>query len=797
MNLQNKSKASKILVVEDNGIVSLNIKLALQKYEYDVGTAGTSEKAIHYVKEFNPDLVLMDIDLNEEIDGIETAKIIHEFSDVPIIFLTAFADITTIDRAKGENTYGYLIKPFESSELYSSIEIAINNHLTKRQIRESELKQKQMIANISDVIAVMGIDGIINYVSPNISKWFGWNPEDLVGSFGWKTAHPDDLERIQNDIYSLIKTYNSSTNGKYRYKCKDGRYKYIEFTAINLTGDAAIKGILMNFHDITAQMKAEETLRLSDQRYKGLIQNTRDGFLIVDMEGNIQEVNDSFCKMSGYTSLQLMKMNVREIDHLFSNEEINQKFEEIQINGSNRFESLYKCADGSLINVDISTVFLKEQYRFLLFINNTTIRKNSEKEYLETVLERKQFQQKLKESEDNFKIAFMISPDPICITRYSDGRYVFVNIAYTKINGYNEDDILGKTAEDLNIWVDKDDRNRWSRELYANNSVQNLETRYRAKNSTIIVGLTSSSIIELNSEKHILSITRDISERVKNEHELSVYRSSLEELVKVRTNELNKVNQSLRIEIVKEKEVEMMLQSSLEKEKELNAMKTRFISTASHEFRTPLANIQLSNGLLQRYAVKWPPEKLFEQYALIDKSIKNITNLLDKVLTLSRSESGKIQFAPEFIDLLKLCDTVIEETNLYKLEGHHFTFKYMPKSKVFFLDPDLIHYFLTNLLINAFKYSVNGGEISLTISYSRKKLNISVKDCGIGIPAKEIPFIFEPFHRCSNINNIPGSGLGLSIVHRTVEYHNGKIEVESIEDVGTTVNIIIPTIEEK
>jgi len=288
------------------------------------------------------------------------------------------------------------------------------------------------------------------------------------------------------------------------------------------------------------------------------------------------------------------------------------------------------------------------------------------------------------------------------------------------------------------------------------------------------------------------AIIRDITERVKNEYELTLYREHLEELVKFRTEELDIANQSLKAEIIKEKQFELMLQQSLEKEKELNLLKNRFISTTSHEFRTPLASIQLSSGLLQRYVSKWPQERLDEHFNRINKSITNLTNLLDGVLTINRADSNKIQFVPKNISLKNLCETVIEESIPYKLPTHQLIFNFKPKRTIFYLDQNLMHYILSNLLINALKYSPNGGVVSLEVAIIKNMLNIKVKDSGIGITSEDIPFLFEPFYRGSNVNDIAGSGLGLSIVQRTVEMQNGRIEVNSVENSGTTFNVMIP-----
>lgn len=161
-------------------------------------------------------------------------------------------------------------------------------------LRESEAKHSSMIANISDVIIILGVDGVFKYVSPNMEKYFGWLPEDLIGTIGRDTVHPDDFERIQSEFFTLIAKENSITKVVYNSKCKDGTYKLIEVTGVNLVNDPCINGILMNFHDIvdleqaknelvTAKTKAEELLvETQNQKFEIELQNERlEGLLRV------------------------------------------------------------------------------------------------------------------------------------------------------------------------------------------------------------------------------------------------------------------------------------------------------------------------------------------------------------------------------------------------------------------------------------------------------------------------------------------------------------------------------------
>jgi len=192
---------------------------------------------------------------------------------------------------------------------------------------------------------------------------------------------------------------------------------------------------------------------------------------------------------------------------------------------------------------------------------------------------------------------------------------------------------------------------------------------------------------------------------MRSETELADYRNHLEELVQLRTQEWNNANEELQIQIEREKEVELMLEQSLEKEKELSEMQSRFISTTSHEFRTPLAAVLSSTELLQRYASKWDANKKNEHYNRIIESIEYLTKLLDEVLTISKTESGKISFKPESVDLFQLISECEKDNKSLLTEKHKLELNYKAEEKLFRLDRKLMKFIFNNLLSNAAKYS--------------------------------------------------------------------------------------------
>lgn len=245
-------------------------------------------------------------------------------------------------------------------------------------------------------------------------------------------------------------------------------------------------------------------------------------------------------------------------------------------------------------------------------------------------------------------------------------------------------------------------------------------------------------------------------------------------------------------DITAHKEAAEEMRRALEKERELSTLKSRFVSLTSHEFRTPLTTILSSAEMLEYYGSSWIEERKLEHLRRIQLGVKYMTGLLDDILIIGRADAGKLEFAPRPLDVVKYCRDLMEELELADKGKHTLAFAGPAAALTANVDEALLRHILSNLLSNALKYSPPGSTVQFELLRRDDRAVFRIADHGIGIPAEDLPHLFETFHRANNARNIAGTGLGLAIVKRSVDLHGGTIEVISEVGSGTTVTVALP-----
>ncbi|WP_321420546.1 PAS domain S-box protein [uncultured Methanomethylovorans sp.] len=255
---------------------------------------------------------------------------------------------------------------------------AILHRKAEEELKESEAKLSSMIENIADVIAITDKDGINKYKSPNIEKWFGWTQEEVIGASIWDRIHPDDLEHMKKTIcHTILSRPKATITSESRYHCKDGSYKWIEFTATNLLHDPVIKGILLNYRDVNVRKRAIDALQDSERKFRDYIEKAPHGIFTMDENNRYIEVNKNTCTLTGYSEEELLGMNVIDLIAPECRNMAHESFEELKNTGFTSVELLLVRKDGSVRWIRRDANKLSDN-RYLVFSSDIAEKKKAE-----------------------------------------------------------------------------------------------------------------------------------------------------------------------------------------------------------------------------------------------------------------------------------------------------------------------------------------------------------------------------------------------------------------------------------
>lgn len=356
-----------------------------------------------------------------------------------------------------------------------------------------------------------------------------------------------------------------------------------------------------------------------------------------------------------------------------------------------------------------------------------------------------------KDSANRLKAIIETAVDGI-ITIDARGMIETVNPAVTKLFGYDRSEMVGRNIKMLMPEPDKSQHDLYL-EKYHETGKGNIigkgrEVIGKRKDGSTFPFLLSISELELSDKKIFTGIVHDISE-------------------------LREVKDALK------------------KEMELNELKSRFVTMASHEFRTPLSAILSSASLIGKYNDSDDESKRQKHVNRIKSSVANLTGILNDFLSLSKLEEGKVLNSPSLFDIQEMAHEVREELLSVLKEGQHIEYQHTGESEVV-LDKHLLKNIAINLLSNAIKYSDESKLIAFSTATEENQLRITVADKGIGIPEADKQHLFSRFFRAQNVTNVQGTGLGLNIVKKYIDLMGGKISFESQLNIGSTFSVELP-----
>ena len=585
--------------------------------------------------------------------------------------------------------------------------------------------------------------------------------DDLIGSAIIDFHGFDNFKKNFNETIELAKNDFHVENQITIEQDKNGSVHYFSNNAFSIIEDGKVRRIWGTQRDVTSErMEAEERKILMLA-----VEQSQVSIVITDINGNIEYVNPKFEEVTGYSNAEVIGKNPRFLKSGLDYESTYKNLWETIAAGKTWSGTLHnKKKNGDLFfeSASISPIFDESgRIRHFLAVKEdiTELTEaqhelNNYKDYLEDLVEKRTLQ--LENRTIFLRTLIDTIPNPVFV-KDREGKYTDVNKAFVEFFGVEFDDVIGK---DITHFADKE-----------------VSEKSRIVDHELLEDFGTRTYESYAFDKN------------HNKIAMRIFKASFGPEGKVPEGIAG-----LMIDISESKKTEAQMKRSLEQEKELNEMKTNFISMASHELRTPLTAIYSSTELLEMFGRKWPEEKYKEHISRIKYSVDNLTDLMEDLLTLSRVDTGKIKFNPHSLNLKNFVEKIVHNMEALKLDSHNLKLEIDLDSEFYILDEKLINYIVQNLLSNALKYSPNGGEVKLSLYDDENNIYLKIRDEGIGIAEDEFDKLFEPFHRAKNSADFTGTGLGLSIVKEAVELHKGEITVRSEENEWTEFEIYLPII---
>ncbi len=492
-------------------------------------------------------------------------------------------------------------------------------------------------------------------------------------------------------------------------------------------------------NDTLEQRVIERTAELNaaKEKVEAILNNSLDGIILSNIDLDIEKANPAFEKLFRQTVNDQQHLSLLDvIHHDDTNRVVNSVQTALAGTTSNTVEVLARKGDGSTFEVELSIGHVIGD-GLVSTIHDISNRKAAER------------QLRYHASIQNTVADAVIATDLEFVIQSW-------NKAAERIYGWREEEVIGKPIRDvLQTEITTHQLVDEVRQVFIEKGHWKGEVDQRHRNGHIIHTLSSSVLFkDTNGNPFgVLIVNHDISER---------------------------------------KQAEDALRTALAHEKEVNEMKTRFISIASHEFRTPLASISATTETLMSYRDKMKPEQIEERLSRILQQVTHVTSIMNDVLESARIQGDYLNFKPAQSNLDVLLRDIVQEFVEHPEYVDRIQYACENPHQLSRFDARLMRQIVSNMLSNALKYSPPDYPVLVNLIQTDQDVAITVIDRGIGIPEGDLQYVFEPFHRAMNVGDISGTGLGMSITKKAVEMHKGTISVASVVGQGSTFTVVIP-----
>lgn len=488
--------------------------------------------------------------------------------------------------------------------------------------------------------------------------------------------------------------------------------------------------------------EAVDALTRSEEKYRQVVENANEAIAVVQ-DGRIRYANPQCARLSGFTLLDLYDRPFLAFVHGDDSQLVLDNYMK-RVRGEPAAASYeFRIIDKSGLThwVHINAVLMEWEGR------PATLN------FLTDVTERHALQENLGRSLAEREV--ILKTAPVGISFASNRRHRWVNDAFASMLGYDKSELVGQSS-----LMHFDSRESWE-----------------AFGAEAYPALASGRTF--------------VAERLMKRKDGSRFWCEVSGNA-VDPGDLARGAIWINVDVTERKRAEEEIRRALEKERELNELKSRFVAMTSHEFRTPLSTILSSSELLEHYGERFPERDRKDLFQSIRAAVERMSIMLDNVLTIGRAEAQMLDFSPAPTDLAGFCESLVDELRLAADGKHTLEYSYEGGRTPVSVDGKLLRHVLVNLLSNAFKYSPQGGAVEFRVAAGPREAVFEVSDRGIGIPLEDQPRLFDTFHRGRNVSNISGTGLGLSIVKKSLELHGGRISFQSSPGAGSRFRVEIP-----